>query len=54
MFGGLPAIFHVERSFELLEHEEGVLDFRSSPLDVADPRMQQWLAPDRGPEGRKE
>src|SRR5580658_7453620 len=31
----LPAIFHVKRSFELLEHEKGVLDFRSPSLDVA-------------------
>src|SRR5208282_6845174 len=34
MFGGYAAVFVIERTFELLEDEEGVLDFGGALFDV--------------------
>ena len=34
MFCRLPAIFHVQRSFELLQHEKGMFYLRGLLLDV--------------------
>ncbi len=38
----LPALVHVERSLELLQRQEGVLEFRAAAFDVASSPWPRW------------